>query len=122
MVEKDEKIIVLRSFTNIKNLETKIYKVGNIKLIAPLPLQSLGVFLIVDAVMVLINLIIRLPLNGTIKYLIIPFLLTMFFKKAQIDGKAPHIYVMRLLEYQSIKKAQIERFEIRKKEKVIEFE
>ena len=117
---KEEKVIVLRSFTNIKNLETKIYKVGNIKLIAPLP--SLGVFLTIDAVIVLINLIVNLPFNGTIKYLIIPFLLTIFFKKAQIDGKPPHISILRLLEYQLIKKAQIERFEVREKEKVIEFE
>ena len=121
-MSKEEKVIVLRSFTNIKNLETKIYKIGNIKLIAPLPLQSLGVFLIIDAVIVLINLIVNLPFNGTIKYLIIPFLLTIFFKKAQIDGKPPHVYFLRLLEYQLIKKAQIERFEVREKEKVIEFE
>ncbi|WWU66722.1 TcpE family conjugal transfer membrane protein (plasmid) [Clostridium baratii] len=122
MKKDEDKVVVLRSFTNIKNLETKVYKIGNIKLLAPIALQSLGLFILVDAVMVFINLLINLPFKGVTKFLIIPALLTMFLKKAEIDGKPPHMYVLRLLEYQRIKGATIEQFEFKEKDKVIEFE
>ena len=121
-LEKDSKSEVLRSFSNIKNVETKIYRVGNIDLWIPIAVETGCIYLISAFLVFLINRIVPIPLNEGIKYFAIPIVLTMIIKTAKIDGKNPHIYLLRLIEYKFNQKKIIERFEFREEEKEFEFE
>lgn len=94
-MEKESKHEILRSFSNIKNVDTKIYRVGNIDLWTPIAIETASIF-IVSAFLV--------------------------FKTAKIDGKKPHIYLLRLIDYKFNNKKVIERFEFREEEKEFEFE
>ncbi|MGL4571784.1 MAG: TcpE family conjugal transfer membrane protein [Clostridium sp.] len=121
-MEKDDKTIILRSFSNIKNVDIKVYKIGNMKLWQPVSIEAFSIFCASEAIMLLINSIIALPLPAVIKYFAIPVGLTYIIKTARIDGKKPHIYLLRLLEYNKIKNKTIERFEIKEDIEEIKFE
>lgn len=120
MREEDTKII-LRSFSNLKNFETKIYRAGNINLLIPIGLESAAIFTVVLLLVFFIDKFISLPMMPVIKFVAIPIGLTMFIRTAKVDGKKPHIYLLRLIQYFSIKDKVIERFEFREEEKEIEF-
>lgn len=121
-MEKESKNEVLRSFTNIKNVETKIYRIGNIDLWTPIAVETGGIFLISAFLVALINRIIPIPGDEGIKFIFIPMVLTMIIKTAKIDGKSPHIYLLRLIEFKNNQDKVIERFEYREEEKEFEFE
>lgn len=121
-MEKESKSEVLRSFTKIKNVETKIYRIGNIDLWTPIAVETGGIFLVSAFLVFLINRIIPLPGNEGIKFIAIPIILTTIIKTAKIDGKSPHIYLLRLIEYKNNQDKVIERFEFREDEIEFEFE
>lgn len=117
----DENKIVLRSFSNLKNFETKIYRAGNINLLVPIGLESTAIFTVVLLMVFFIDKFFSLPIMPVIKFVAIPVGLTMFIRTAKVDGKKPYIYLLRLIQYISIKDKVIERFEFREEEKEIEF-
>ena len=117
----EDKTIVLRSYSNLKNIKTKIYKIGNIPVLVPIELEALGMFAILFFITTIVDSIIKLNINPIYKYIAIPVALTMVLKTAKIDGKAPHIYFFRLLQFQQIRNKTIERFEIRETDKEIIF-
>lgn len=121
-MEKESKHEILRSFSNIKNVDTKIYRVGNIDLWTPIAIETATIFIISAFLVFLVNRIIPIPLNDGMKYFAIPIVLTMVIKTAKIDGKKPHIYLLRLIDYKFNNKKVIERFEFREEEKEFEFE
>lgn len=116
----EENKIILRSFSNLKNFETKIYRAGNINLLIPIGLESAAIFTTILLIIFFIDKFISLPMP-VIKFGAIPIALTMFIRTAKVDGKKPHIYLLRLIQYLSIKNKIIERFEFRHEEKEIEF-
>ena len=117
----EDKTIVLRSYSNLKNIKTKIYKIGNIPVLVPIELEAIGMFAILFFITTMIDNIIKLNINPIYKYIAIPLGLTMVLKRAKIDGKSPHIYLLRLLQFQEIRTKTIERFEIREPNKEIIF-
>ena len=117
----DDKTIVLRSYSNLKNIKTKIYKIGNIPVLVPIEIEAVGIFTILFFITTIIDSIIKLNINPIYKYIAIPVGLTMLLKTAKIDGKAPHIYLLRLFQFQQIRNKTIERFEIRETDKEIIF-
>ena len=117
----DENKIILRSFGNLKNFETKIYRAGNINLLVPIGLESAAIFTVVLLLIFFVDKFITLPIMPVIKFGVIPVGLTMFIRTAKVDGKKPHIYLLRLIQYMAIKNKVIERFEFREEQKEIEF-
>lgn len=117
----EDKTIVLRSYSNLKNIKTKIYKIGNIPVLIPIEIEAMGMFTILFFIVIILDNIIKLNINPIYKYIAIPLGLTMLLKTAKIDGKAPHIYLLRLLQFQTIRTKTIERFEIREMDKEIIF-
>ncbi|MGU8584509.1 TcpE family conjugal transfer membrane protein, partial [Clostridium perfringens] len=47
------------------------------------------------------------------KYVALPLGIAYIAKNKKIDGKPLHKYLLRLIQFQNIKKSKIERFEIR---------
>lgn len=108
----DDERIVLRSYSNLKNIKAKLYKIGDIPILVPIAIESAIIFAISVGAIFIINKIIQIPLNPIYTFIAIPLGITMLFKTTKIDGKNPHIYLLRLLQYQRIRKKTIERFEI----------
>lgn len=117
----EDKTIVLRSYSNLKNIKTKIYKIGNIPVLIPIEIEAAGMFAILFFIVFIVDAILKLSINPIYKYIAIPLGLTMVLKTAKIDGKAPHIYLIRLLQFQLIRTKTIERFEMRETNKEIIF-
>lgn len=117
----EDNTIVLRSYSNLKNIKTKIYKIGNIPILVPIELEAIGMFAILFFITVMVDSIVKLGINPIYKYILIPVGLTMLLKRAKIDGKSPHIYLLRLFQFQEMRTKTIERFEVRDTDKEIIF-
>ena len=117
----EDDIIILRSYSNLKNIKTKIYKIGDIPILVPIAIESLIMFSSTLFIVLIINAIVEIPLNPIYKFIAIPLGVSIVFKTTKIDGKKPHIYLLRLLQYQRIRKKTIEQFEIRDDIKEIKF-
>lgn len=112
---------VLRSYSKIKGFENKIYRLGNTKLPFPIPISTGVYFGGVVLLIAFIDVTIGFNINFIYKYIGIPLGVTYLIKNRKIDGKPAYKYFWRLLQFQTLKKAKIERFEIRKDIKPFEF-
>lgn len=109
---EDERI-VLRSYSNLKNIKIKIYKIGNLPTLIPIEIEMLSILAASLFLVLIVNAIVEIPLNPIYKFIGIPIGIAMILKTAKIDGKKPHMYILRLLQYQRIRKKTIERFNIK---------
>ena len=113
--------LILRSYSNLKNIKTKIYKIGNIPILAPIEIDALAIFSVSLIVVLIINGIIEIPLNPMYKFIGIPVGITAIIKTTRIEGKPPHLYFWRLIQYQQIRKKPIENFEVKEVIEEIKF-
>ncbi|MDT7989120.1 TcpE family conjugal transfer membrane protein [Clostridium perfringens] len=113
----EENRVILRSYSKIKSFENKIYRLGNTRLVFPLPIGTAAYFIGVVLFVALIDSFIGFNINPVYKYVGIPGVITYLVKNRKIDGKPAHKYFIRLIQYQFLKKSKIERFEIREKVK-----
>ena len=117
----DEDRIVLRSYSNLKNIKTKLYKLGNKSIWFPIEVETLITFFGALVIILIIDVLFKIPINPIYKFLAFPLGVSLALKTTKIDGKSPHIYLIRLLQYQQIRKKTIERFDVRENIKEIKF-
>ncbi|ELC8333337.1 TcpE family conjugal transfer membrane protein [Clostridium perfringens] len=110
-MEEERKI--LRSYNKLKNFEIKIYRLGNTTIPFPLPITTTVYFLAALTLVAIIDATIGIHINFIYKYVALPLGIAYIAKNKKIDGKPMHKYLLRLIQFQNIKKSKIERFEIR---------
>lgn len=113
--------IILKSYNSLKYIKTRIYKLGNIPVLVPIAVESVAIFSVSLVAVLIINSIIEIPINSVYKFIGVPLALTMVLKTTKIEGKAPYLYLWRLIQYQFIRKKIIENFEIKEEIKEIRF-
>lgn len=116
-----EEKIILKSYNSLKHIKTRIYKFGNIPVLVPIAIESLAIFSVSLVGVLIIDSILKIPINQVYKFIGIPLGLTMVLKTTKIEGKAPYLYLWRLIQYQLIRKKTIENFEIKEEIKEIRF-
>lgn len=111
----------LRSYNKLKNFEIKIYRLGNTTIPFPLPITTTVYFMAALILVAIIDNTIGIHINFIYKYIALPLGIAYIAKNQKIDGKPMHKYLLRLIQFQGIKKSKIERFEIRKNLKSFRF-
>lgn len=113
--------IILRSYSNLKNIKTKLYKIGNKSIWFPIEVETLITGVAALVAVFIIDSLFKIPINPIYKFIALPLGVALALKTTKIDGKSPHIYLIRLLQYQQIRKKVIERFDIKENIKEIKF-
>ncbi|HEF7293030.1 MULTISPECIES: TcpE family conjugal transfer membrane protein [Bacillaceae] len=90
---------VLKTYNSVWQFEKPLYGILDISLPIDVTYRQAGFFLGGVALVYLLNQIPPLSLIhlDLVEYLFIPGFLTWFFTKKQLDGKAPHRFIMRVI-------------------------
>ena len=118
-MENREKIII--SYNKIYTVEQKLYTIGNIKLPQPVQMHTAIAFLCVVMLVFIITSIIPIPIPGTVKYMLIPYLIAKKATTSKRDGKTLYKYYMAYVPYLFQKKIELERFDHCENLKKIQF-
>ena len=124
MDQGEEKKITIINYNKIYEVEPKMYSLGNIKfytLLPPIPIYTALVFISTLVIIVILNLIIPIPLPGTIKFLLVPYLVTKKIRVTKKDGKNIGRYLKSHIPYLLTKNKTYERFKPTEKIKLIRF-
>lgn len=92
---------ILRTYNTVWKVEKMLYGIQDIPLPIPLTYRQIGFFAGGFALVWLLNKIPPLSLIhlGLIEYLFLPGLFSWFFTKQLLDGKAPHRFFTRVVQY-----------------------
>lgn len=91
----------IRIYNHVFRIEKTVYSIQGIPLPIPVSYRQLLFFVGTEMVMLFLN---RFPPISwidyhLIKFVGIPFLVSWFFTRKTLDGKAPHRFLLRYLEY-----------------------
>lgn len=93
----------IRVYNQVFRIEKTVYSIQGIQLPIPVSYRQFGFFAGTLFIMFLLNEI--PPMSWVdyylIKFVAIPFLSAWFFTRKTLDGKAPHRFLLRYLEYHS---------------------
>lgn len=91
----------LKSYEQIWKIETKIYSIGKIRLLIPISPIDAGYFTAILGIVSLLSWL--LPFFGYIpvipRFLILPYLGTLFLRRKKFDGKNPLRFVIGYLKH-----------------------
>ena len=107
-MEEDRKI--LRSYNKLKNFEIKIYRLGNTTIPFPVPITTTVYFVVALIIIAIIDATIGIHINFIYKYVALPLGIAYIAKNKKIDGKPLHKYLLRLIQFQNIKKFKLTLF------------
>lgn len=91
----------IRIYNHVFRIEKTVYSIQGISLPIPVSYRQMAFFVGTVVIMVFLN---RFPPvswidYNLIKFVGIPFLIAWFFTRKTLDGKAPHRFILRYIEY-----------------------
>lgn len=92
---------ILRTYNSVWKVEKVLYGIQDIPLPIPLTYRQIGFFAGGFILVWVLNQFPPLSLIelGLIEYIFLPGLFSWFFTKQLLDGKAPHRFFMRVIQY-----------------------
>jgi len=92
---------ILRTYNSVWKVEKVLYGIQDIPLPIPLTYKQIGFFSGGVLVIWILNHFPPFSLLdfGLIEYFFLPGLFTWFFTKQLLDGKAPHRFLIRMIQY-----------------------
>lgn len=90
----------LSTYRQVWQLERVIYKIEGVRLPVAVTFRQVGLFLAAVLAMVTAS---RIPavtvLPSTVRYVLIPSLITWYLTKQSLDGKPPHLWLRSVIRY-----------------------
>jgi hypothetical protein len=92
---------ILRTYNSVWKVEKVLYGIQDIPLPIPVTYRQVGFFAVGIFLMWILNQFPPLSLLdlGLIEYIFLPGFFAWFFTKQLLDGKAPHRFFLRVIQY-----------------------
>ncbi|SHE82154.1 TcpE family protein [Seinonella peptonophila] len=91
----------IRIYNRVFRIEKTVYSIQGIHLPLPVSYRQMAFFVVSLLIMICLNLL--PPLSWIdfylVKFIGVPFLVTWFFTRKTLDGKAPHRFLYRYFEH-----------------------
>lgn len=93
--------VILRTYSSVWNVETKIYSIENFKLLVPIKPREAVYFILGFAITKLILTVLPFfqGVPFVIKWLLIPYGIMKFLTKQKLDGKLPHKFFIEYVMF-----------------------
>jgi hypothetical protein len=92
---------VMRTYNSVWKIEKVLYGIQDIPLPLPVTYRQLGFFTLGFAMMWVLNLFPPFSILDLVllEFVVIPALFAWYFTKQQLDGKAPHRFILRVIQF-----------------------